>query len=322
MSIRLQPAEHRALREAYLESIKNVLAPAFRGSSGEQVAGAVRATMDSLSPVEQAAFARLSLQNTLENLHSEDFMQSLGQFGRSVSQALPGILRTVAPIAQVAAPLVGTLIGGPIGGMAGNMLGGLIGQAGGGPPPRPQSPRPAAQQPFAGFAAPAAMPQQPYQQPIQQQYPPQQNALAAGAGSNPAAAQLMALLANPQLLQAILGQVMGQAGQGAASVQTPAGPPAQIPFAALMNSVSELAQRAAEESVQGGGDESEGYILNPDGSYTVADPSNAGQRADRVAQLLNGQPIAQRQPSESSPFGRESQHDDLTEWLVSAGMVR
>jgi hypothetical protein len=247
--------------------------------------------LDSLPPASQHAFAKLSLENTYENIF-RDIGRGLSSAGRSVGQALPSIARAVAPVAQVALPIVGTMVGGPVGAMAGNALGGLLGQAGGqaGAGTRPRQ---------------AAL--------------PQAQTAAPQAQVNPAASQLMSMIANPQFLQAILGQVLGSAGQGAATVTSAAGQQTAIPFGALMNSLSELAIRAAEESVRTGSYESESYLQDSYGDYTVDDPSDPAQRADAVLDLLNE---SYHIHSYADQEENDDAYDGLTEWFVRSGMVR
>lgn len=285
------PQNLASLRSAYLEAMRGLLAPPYQHLGDQEIAEVVRNVMDGMSPDERNAFALLSMQNMYESFWS-NIGRGLSNFGRNVSRALPSVARAVAPIAQVAAPVVGGMIGGPAGAMVGSGVGSLLGSLGGG------APRAA-----APAATPGAQPGRP---------------AAPSAQANPAASQLMSLLANPQLIQALLGQVMGGVGNNSALVRQ-AGQPASIPFSALMNTVSELAQRAAEESAGIGEAESTDYLTDAYGNYRLNDPSDTAERADVVMQLLSAQTARQQSTwREEEP---ESGNDPLTEWLVSAGMI-
>jgi hypothetical protein len=298
------PNELHGFRETYLDAMREVLPPSYRDAPDEVVAHRLRETFESLSPAQQQAFSVMSLQNTGEF--------SLGDIGRGLSsalggitQALPGVLRTVAPVAQIAAPLVGTLIGGPAGAMVGRTVGNLIGNAAGQPRPQRQNPQ-----------APARIPQvaQAPQAPQMPATPAQANIVPQG---NAAVAQLMALLSNPQLIQSLLANLMGTQGpQAGATVQQPSGQTTQIPFGALMSTLSECAMRAAEESVANGGYETEDYLQNHQGRYLIADSSDPGEHADYVLGLLNDN------YSYPANAAQESYHDPLTEWFVAAGMIK
>lgn len=305
------PQDLDGLRNAYLDSMRGVLAESYRNMPANDLAALIRETMESLPPAERAAFAKLSLQNTYEGFFS-NIGRGLSRAGKAVGRALPGIARAVAPVAQVAAPLVGTLVGGPLGGMAGQALGGMIGNLASRGGRRRPAPRPA--RPMR--ATPAQ------RRPTTQGIRP-----ATGSSSNPAASQLMSLMANPQMLQAILGQVLGNFGQSGTVARSAQGILRQIPFGALMNSLSELALRAAEESVRAGDFESEDYLIDNHGNYRIDDPSDAAQRADAVVRLLNEQydglydNIEFQDDFDDEDYDEHPTYDSVTEWLIEADMI-
>lgn len=290
------PVDTQAFRQHYLDSFRNILSPEYRNIPDDALAETLLRTFEELSPEEQNAFAVLSLQNSYEN------------FFRDLGNALPSIVRAVAPVAQIAAPVVGTLIGGPAGTAIGTAVGGLIGNfaAQGGAGPSPAAPPPAP--PPARVAVPRAA--------LAQTQP--QTPQVAAQGS-PAAGQLMSLLANPQIIQALLGQLMGALGNGSATVQRGAHTTA-IPFASLMNTISEYALRAAEESVRNGDFESATYMTDHWGRPLVNDPSDTSERADAVYKILSEQSSYAARAHDPAKDSRRNT-DPVTGWLLSAGMV-
>lgn len=136
---------------------------------------------------------------------------------------------------------------------------------------------------------------------------------------NLAASQLMALISNPQFLQAMIGQSMGNVGNGNISVQQ-GSDFVDIPFGAMMNTLIELGQQAAEESVRAGGDESEKYLMDSAGNYGVEDPSNPEERARYVMEMLREDHEWRNRQEEETEVLSEA-FDPVTEWLIHAGMV-
>lgn len=294
------------MQSMYFDSMREVLAPQYRRLGDQQLAGILRDALEGMSEMEREAFSALSLQHTY-NEHADDF----GNFVKSVGGLAKKALPIVAPIAKVAAPLVGTMIGGPVGGMIGSKVGNMIGNLGG----KASSPKNAMS---AGLASIGAQ-----TQPSVGNVNPNAAAPQLSPNINPATAQLIVFLNSPQLIQSILGQVLGNVGNGSATVEQPNAVEV-IPFGAMMNTLSELAQRAAFESVRSGSMESESYLMDSHGGYRVEDPSNPEERADAVMELLaedynmrNNTTGIEEPVGESLSFQRES----LTEWLVKAGMV-
>jgi hypothetical protein len=168
----------------------------------------------------------------LEPAAAEDFWSDIGNV---VSSALPVI---GGAIGSVVAPGVGTAIGSGLGSLAGGALHSAIGG--------PQQP-----------AAPPAQPQYPAGYPVAPQVSSQQ-----------AAAQLIQLLSQPQLLQALMQMMLGRAGSPTVPVAAaPAAPglsnplgllagllpgaaaqpaAAGVPVSAFTNALSALATQASE----------------------------------------------------------------------------
>ena len=187
----------------------------------------------------------------------EGFWQSLGNFARKA-------VRVAAPVVQKLAPVVGgavgTIVGGPagtaIGSALGQAAGGLIGRAAGGSRARRPAPRRRARR------------------------RPRSRALPAGASS--ARAQLMRLIQDPALQQALLSAIMGGRGGGQA------GESLVVPFGAYMNALSELAAEAAlevHESTQVTGDLPE--YLKDDAGMLIVDPTDNAERTARLLEVLD-----------------------------------
>ena len=136
----------------------------------------------------------------LEPAAAEDFWSDVGNV---VSSALPVI---GGAIGTVVAPGVGTAIGSGLGSLAGGALHSAIGSG----QPQPAAPPPAQPQYGAGYP-----------------YAPQ-------VSSQQAAARLMQLLSQPQLLQALMQMMLGKAGSPTVPVPAaPASPGLQNPLGAL-----------------------------------------------------------------------------------------
>ncbi len=304
MNNRTLEIEAHRLREAYLESARQFLAPRYQGLSHEQIARILRETMEQLPPMERDAFAALSLQNTYEKV----------DWG--------SVLKTVVPIAQMAAPLVGTMIGGPVGGAIGSQVGSMIGNIAG-QGAQPTAPPRASQPPPAYNPQPVYSPPRVHTPPAPAKTPAPVSAPSPAPPTpapEPAIAQLMALISNPQFIQALLGQLLGALGNGSAPVQQ-SNSVETVPFGALMTTLSELAQQAAEASVRAGGEESERYLMDSAGYYRVDDPSNPEERANVVMALLREDYQIRRTAPEQYAEST-SGYDPVTSWLVDAGIVR
>ncbi len=117
----------------------------------------------------------------------------------------------------------------------------------------------------------------------------------------------------------MLGQVAGDVGNGNATVLQDYGM-AEIPFGALMNTLVELGQQAAEESVRSGGQESERYLMDSEGNYRVDDPSNPEDRAKAVMDMLR-KDFELRMGNDQIEEEATEPYDPMTAWLISAGMV-
>lgn len=199
-------------------------------------------------------------------LSAEDLEFDFGRALRSAGQAAAGLAPTVLPIAGTA---LGTVFGGPVGGALGGTLGQLAGGAIGtaaGPRPRPRGPRPvpsvAGLRPgAAGLTAPPRAP-----------------------GGSTAAATLLRLLSQPEVLRALQGMALGSLGSRSVPV---GGTP--VPNGAFANLVGSLATRATAEHHAVAAGEDEGvpaYLLDGTGE-PVVDVTLPEERAGRLLELLD-----------------------------------
>lgn len=208
---------------------------------------------------------------------------------KSIGAAAAKLAPQIAPFVKMASPLVGSVIGGPVGGTIGSQLASLLKQ----PAPSTATSKAATTNAQPNTSTPEL---------------------------NQVAAQLMTLVGNPQFWQALLGQVLGATGNSNATPQQ-ANKTESIPFGAMMTTLAELAQQAAEESVRTGTEESENYLLDSYGDYKVADPSNSEERSGLVMEMLREDYEWRNRTNEIQSW-EESHNDPMTEWLMSAGLMR
>src|SRR5438132_3085610 len=196
----------------------------------EPLRDVVHAELAKLPPEQLEAALRLHGVDA-EGLN--DFLGAISQVGTQVGQRLPSISQ-------------GALQGASMGAAAGP-YGALLGAVGGavaGGLTAPAAP-PAVQAPPAQPPAPPAQPAVPAP-PAQPPAP----APTAAAGGSPAAAQLLGLLAQPQVMQALIAMALGGAGARTVPVAGTA-----VPVAAVPSALSVLANQAASEYAEVFGDE-------------------------------------------------------------------
>ncbi|MBF2062896.1 MAG: hypothetical protein IGS39_00445 [Calothrix sp. C42_A2020_038] len=218
---------------------------------------------------------------------AENFFRDLGRFA---SQAAP----VVGQVASAALPVVGTVVGTAVGGPVGGALGGALGSAAGGaigsanvprlqrvtqtPQPKPPVQRATqVSQPSPRPVAPVYGPQ-PHRPSFVQQPAVQPQTLAPAT-----AAQLLATIFQPQVLQALLAMVMGSAGR-----QTIAVGDNLVPLGAFANLIGTLANQAAAQYnavTQEAGENIPQYLMDFNGEFLV-DPAVPEQRAGLLMNLL------------------------------------
>lgn len=203
------------------------------------------------------------IENAIEGMSPEEI--------EGFFSSLKNIAMSVAPIAL---PMLGGALGTFVGGPAGTAIGASLGQAagkllagGGGR----RAPRPVRRPRIRPGRAPRFGPTSPVPQ-----------------GGSSAAAQLMALISNPDLLKLLLGSVLGPAGRESVRI----GPEAlRTPLPSLLNAIVELAEAAAQEA-HATSRASQGipeYLYDSDGE-AIVDTSDAGARAQILLEQLWQQP--------------------------------
>ncbi len=198
------------------ESLRSVVHPALAGLPAEELEAALR-----LHGVDA------------EGLN--DFIGGLSQVGSQIGQRLPAITQGAVQGASM----------GAVAGPYGALLGALGGAVAGGvtAPSQPAAPPARASQPSAQ-PAPQPAPPQPPAQPVTPATP------APSAGGSAAAQQILALLADPRVVQALVAMALGSAGARTVDVS---GTP--VPVAAVPATLSTLANQAASEYTEVFGDE-------------------------------------------------------------------
>jgi hypothetical protein len=213
-------------------------------------------------------------------------------FWKTAGNLAKGIGKVATHALPVAAPIVGTVFGGPVGGalgkVAGQALAGTLAPPTGLPIP-------------TGLASPGPGPG-----------PPGDGMLPGGADAGSAVRLLMWLLQHPALLQSILGQVLGPAGQSSVPVGSQG---AAAPFGAFMNTLSVVANKAAAEAESATAFESfeemPEYLRDAGGNLRCADPALPESRAEALLAHLR----------ESDDAGSHGPQDELTRWFQEAGLV-
>jgi hypothetical protein len=230
------------------EALREVLNPAFENVE----AGAVEHMLDAI----------------LEGLPAAEgfnFTNVLSQIGRGAQQALRD--PTVRQIAGTALPMAGaaagTIFGGPAGTAVGGQLGGLAAKAISGVGVRRPGAEPAPiPTPLPGVAAPGATPKH---------------------GSS-AAAQLLQLTQNPDVLKSLASLALGAMGRSSVPVGASG---QQVPVGAFMNMLGSLAAQAAADADQlmSENDVTPSYLLDGEGRFR-GDPLLPENRAHLLYQAL------------------------------------
>ena len=247
----------------------------------------------------------MSAVSGLSPSEAESFASALGDVGRFVtSKEVRGIAGAALPIAGTA---VGTMFGGPVGAAVGASVGGMAGQAIAGAPPAPRaSPAPAQYPP-----SPQNTTATPAQYTLPPQYPmPATPAPAPALGGSPAAAQLLGVLQNPALLSSLASLVMGASGKSSVPVGG-----AEVPVGAMMNLVSVLANRAAEDAEEILAARQDGlpsYLYDEAGCLSC-DPAVPAQRADALMRVLRSDRASRVASAEPGPCGCSECAEDLND---------
>jgi hypothetical protein len=246
---------------------------------------------------------RILQHSFLGSVSPEDAENFLRDLGRFATQAAP----VLSQVASVALPVVGTAVGTAFGGPVGGALGGALGSAAGGAIGSATAPRPRQTQ-TPPSPAPVYRPQPP-RQPLQQQPAVQAQMLGVAPA---AAAQLLATLFQPQVLQALLAMTMGSAGRQTIPVRGNL-----VPLGAFANLIGTLVNQVEAEynaATQETGENIPQYLMDSNGEFIV-DPAVAEQRAGLLMNLLqqaNQENFAQ-EAVKRRDVGRYRQQSLLTE---------
>jgi hypothetical protein len=164
-----------------------------------------------LNSLPDRAIEKIVSSQGLEPFAAEDFFSDLGNI---VSSALPVI---GGAIGSIVAPGVGTAIGSGLGSLAGGALHAAIG-SGQQPAPQPSASPPPQPQQYGAYAyPPQGYPYPPQTQPYYP-YPAPAGSFPQQASSQQSVAQLLQLLMQPQLLQALAQMLLGRAGSPTVAV--------------------------------------------------------------------------------------------------------
>ncbi|MEL7197795.1 MAG: hypothetical protein AAGL10_05705 [Pseudomonadota bacterium] len=235
----------------------------------------------------------------------ENFMRSLRRVGKQIAP----IARQVAPVAKRALPGIvqgaaqGAAIGGPWGALIGAVGGGTISAL------TPPSPQTGAAPPAGAMASqpavtPAAIPSvaagpQPAPQPARPAQPVSPVSAAPGNSSSQAAAQLLALLGRPEVLQALQALLVGRAGRRQVRVGAQS-----VPTATIANAISEVALELAEAANQS---EDEASLIGMD-RFAVSHP---WQRSEATNVLLEDMAAEDaRQAAHEARWAEEAEYEE------------
>jgi hypothetical protein len=232
----------------------------------------------------------LVLDDAIEGMSAEEVAESLAAQLEPLSEAqrlsFDRALQTIGQAAQRAAPGVvrGATAGsvaGPWGAFFGGATGGALSLAGGAAAKRQQQRVPNGTAPPPPPIPPSPTPNQP-------------------------AAQLLALLQDPRLLQAVAALVVGDLGRREVSVdQTAASPPA------FLNLLRMLALQAAQEAEPLYAEACDSYLRGPDGEY-VCDVVSPVERARALMEHLESE--------WASPVWRQEEGTP-EDWLLDTGLA-
>lgn len=227
------------------------LAEAFSGVLHEDYAEASPETAD------EALYAILESVSPAEGFNFGKILRSVSKAAKQVMSD-PVVGQVVTQALPVAGGAVGTFIGGPVGTALGTQLGQVAGSA------------------LAGSAAPARRGAAPAKRAAPTVPGPQQGSAAA--------AQLLQLTQDPNVLKSLLALSLGSHGRQ--SIQVSPGSP-KVPVGGFMNLLSTLANRAAADAdaLAESSPDSTAYLQDADGEFTV-DPAVPEQRAEALYRML------------------------------------
>jgi hypothetical protein len=203
--------------------------------------------------IEQVLFNTLEAMTPAEGFN---LVNTLGQINKAGQKVLQD--PTVGQIAGTALPLAGATIGGVYGGPSGALVGGQLGQAAG--------------QAFTGGR--------------KQTTAPANAGMASAKGGSAAAAQLLQLTQNPELLMSLLALALGEQGRKSIKVgkRGPSVPVSEI--VGLLGSLGQQAAADADELIRESND-AFAYLRDSEGHFRV-DPVVPADRNQLLYEALIG----------------------------------
>jgi hypothetical protein len=249
----------------------------------------------------------------LPSVHIERIVEQT--FGTSAEQ-VEDIWDTLATVAQVALPALGTVVGGPLGGVvggaAGQLAAGAISQAT--QPkrhvPRPVSPAP----PPAAAPRPPAPPPPPKvvqsgamrAEPLSAQAPAPGAQTAPASAGNQAVSQLFSIVLSPGVLQALLSAALGAFGRESVEFDG-----TSVRVGAIPNLIGYAADQAAAEHYRRVGPAGEAvpeYLVDESGEYKC-DVTSPEERAEVLWEKI--------QTSNAKYLGEgNDERDNWMEWQM------
>jgi hypothetical protein len=290
------------INEDHLQGARVLLAPQYRNISDQDLRNYL-----------------LYLTSSLSEEDAESFFSDLGNTFKSVGKEVLKAVPTIAPILGSAA---GTLIGGPVGAQIGSTLGNTVGQfagsigSGHSVTTALKSAAGAGAQGLLNTATGLLGNVLPGGAGNLLGAAGGAGGAAAAGGIKPSAMDLQQFLRSPAVSNSISSLLMGALGQKSVPVQA-GGQTASFNPSQILNTLSMLAQRAADEAAEDAEDTGIYYMLNPDGSYAI-DPANPEQRAMQVFRWTRRNMLESQQRSVevSTP-----QQKNLTQWLRESGLI-
>lgn len=209
------------------EGLRAVLREDYADASSEEVHEALFDILETMSPAEGFSFAKA--------------LKQIGKAGKRVLRD-PKVSQIAGTVLPVAGAAIGTVYGGPAGTAVGSQLGNVAASAFKGarkqrttPAGRAQPGRPDARRPTA-----ARRPSR-----TTTRLRPAASARPSPQGGSSAAAQLLTLTQNPEILKSLMALALGAQGRAAVN---PKGSRATVPVGAVVNLLATLTRRAARDA--------------------------------------------------------------------------
>jgi hypothetical protein len=199
---------------------------------------------------EEMQNALFRIFETMTPAEGFNLKKALIQISKPVKKVLrdPTVGQLARPALQMAGGAIGGIYGGPVGAALGSKLGQVAGQA------------------FSGGRQPISKP-------------------ASPKGGSAAAAQLLQLTQNPDMLKALMALALGSHGRKSIGI----GKTGQsVGIGALMSMLSKIASKANEDADElfRESAETSGYLIDSEGNF-LADPAVPEERAEALYNVLS-----------------------------------